>query len=146
MCDICILPLNTRKQRIPNLALSFSRNKPIKFDHVCDHGEIVQKILVISVFNFEQQAYLSKVVCLHCTQDFGRQKTSCTILSKTQTMEFDSVLTEIGEFGPWQVFYQISSVDISLKKMAASNGPSSLPLRNVRRDSQPSLYLYRSES
>ena len=27
--------------------------------------------------------------------------------SKTQTMEFDSVLTEIGEFGPWQVFYQI---------------------------------------
>ena len=107
MCVICILLLNTRKQRIPNLALSFSRNKPIKFDHVCDHGEIVQKILVISVFNFEQQAYLSKVVCLHCTQDFGRQKTRCTKLSKTQTMEFDSVLTEIGEFGPWQVFYQI---------------------------------------
>ena len=59
---MCILPMNNRKQRIPNLALSFTRNKPIKFDHVCDHGEIVQKILVISVFNFEQQAYLSKVV------------------------------------------------------------------------------------
>ena len=145
MCVICILPMNTRKQRIPNLALSFSRNKPIKFDHVCDHGEVVQKILVISVFNFEQQAYLSKVVCLHCTQDFGRQKTSCTKLSKTQTMEFDSVLTEIGEFGPWQVFYQISR-DWLKKQMAASNGPSAFPLRNVRRDSQSSLYLYRSES
>ena len=137
--------MNTRKQRIPNLALSFSRNKPIKFDHVCDHGEVVQKILVISVFNFEQQAYLSKVVCLHCTQDFGRQKTSCTKLSKTQTMEFDSVLTQIGEFGPWQVFYQISR-DWLKKQMAASNGPSAFPLRNVRRDSQSSLYLYRSES
>ena len=141
--------MNNRKQRTPNLSLSFSRNKPIKFDHVCDHGEVVQKILVISVFNFEQQAYLSKVVCLHCTQDFGRQKTSCTKLSKTQKMEFDSVLTEIGEFGPWQVFYQICyhiCRDRLKKQMAAANGSSSFPLRNVRRDSQPSLYLYRSES